>query len=169
MILVMGLSVFMIIGLYSMIFSWRRLSRPGVSSEVRQLFLKKQTTYVLLFIIIWSIQLASSYYHLLNPTARADDHSKKLVDYVSGIAMFTTGIILAVVRLCEPLFVFLIKQFTFNCFGILLDEEKEGVQTKTLSTFLASSLNVELVHIILKSVKKFSANRIDDTDSKKIE
>ena len=41
------------------------------------------------------------------------------------------------------------------CFGILLDAESEGIHTETLSSFLASSLNVELVNIILKGIKKF--------------
>lgn len=67
-------------------------------------------------------------------------------------------------RLYEPFFQFLIKRFFLNCFGILLDMEDVGVQTKTLSTFLASSLNVELVHIILKGIKKFSNIRMHDLE-----
>lgn len=78
------------------------------------------------------------------------------VDYVSGISMFSTGIVLASIRLFEPFFSFLIKKFIMNCFGIVIDEDSEGVNTKTLSTFLASSLNVELVNIILKGIKTFS-------------
>jgi len=50
------------------------------------------------------------------------------------------------------------------CFGILLDKDAEGIKTETLSTFLASSLNVELVHIILKGIKKFSNIRIQDLE-----
>ena len=70
--------------------------------------------------------------------------------------MFSTGIILASIRLFEPFFFFLIKKFIMNCFGIVIDEDTEGVKSKTLSTFLASSLNVELVNIILKGIKTFS-------------
>ena len=88
----------------------------------------------------------------------------KTVDFISGVSMFSTGIILASIRLFEPFFFFLIKKFIMNCFGIVIDEDTEGVQTKTLSTFLASSLNVELVHIILKGIKKFSEIRIEDND-----
>lgn len=86
------------------------------------------------------------------------------MDYISGIAMFSTGIMLTFLRLYEPFFQFLIKRFFLNCFGILLDMEDVGVQTKTLSTFLASSLNVELVHIILKGIKKFSNIRMHDLE-----
>jgi hypothetical protein len=43
--------------------------------------------------------------------------------------MFSTGILLAIVRLFEPFFKFLIKQFIYMCFGVLLDEEEEGVYT----------------------------------------
>jgi hypothetical protein len=77
--------------------------------------------------------------------------------------MFSTGILLAVVRLYEPFFLFLLKQKVYRCFGIIVDEDKQGIKTETLSTFLSSSLNVELVHIILKGIKKFSNVRIDDS------
>lgn len=43
-------------------------------------------------------------------------------------------------------------------------EEGAGMQSQTLSAFLASSLNVELVHIILKGIKKFSNIRLDDNE-----
>ena len=41
--------------------------------------------------------------------------------------MFSTGIILAFLRLYEPFFLFLIKRFILNCFGILLDQEGDGM------------------------------------------
>ena len=94
----------------------------------------------------------------------SDDDKYYVIDLISGTSMFSTGILLAIVRLFEPFFLFLIKQSTWMCFGILLDEDEEGIKSETLSTFLASSLNVELVHIILKGIKKFSNIRIEDTD-----
>lgn len=39
-------------------------------------------------------------------------------------------------------------------FGEILNPD--GIKSEPLSTFLASSLNVELVHVILKGIKKFS-------------
>lgn len=75
--------------------------------------------------------------------------------------MFSTGIFLAGLRLNEPFFKYLIKKFCLNCIGELLDPVGESFQTKTLSTFLASSLNVELVHIILKGIKKFQDERVE--------
>ena len=55
LILAMSFSVYILIALNSWIFSCRRLNRPGVSKEVRQQFQKKHTTYVVMFIIIWTI------------------------------------------------------------------------------------------------------------------
>lgn len=75
--------------------------------------------------------------------------------------MFSTGILLAIMRLYEPFFLFMVKKYFKMCFGILLDEEEEGIKTEALSTFLQSSLNVELVHIILKGIKKFSNIKIE--------
>mmetsp|Transcript_452 Transcript_452/g.915 ORF Transcript_452/g.915 Transcript_452/m.915 type:complete len:82 (-) Transcript_452:415-660(-) len=69
------------------------------------------------------------------------------------------------VRLHEPFFYQMIKKFSYQCFGILIENDTDTIKTQTLSTFLASSLNVELVHIILKGIKKFSNIRMTDHDS----
>ena len=165
LVLAMCLSAYIIVALYSVIFSIRRLNRPGVSKEVRKLFSRKHTFYVMLFIVIWTLQLMSSYYHLFNPWSIIKDditNKHEQVDLISGVANFSTGIFLALVRLFEPFFLFLMKKIVLMCFGIILDEDEDGIKTQTLSTFLASSLNVELVHIILKGVKKFSNMRIEE-------
>jgi len=142
---------------------------------VRQLFQKKHTFYVVLFIIIWTIQLSANYYHLFNPSdisekAKGEEKAKRnrisdFVDSVSGVFTFSTGILLAMVRLHEPFFYQMIKKFSYQCFGILIENDTDTIKTQTLSTFLASSLNVELVHIILKGIKKFSNIRMTDHDS----
>lgn len=43
------------IGTYSMLFSCRRLNRPGVSVEVRKLFNMRHTLYVVLFILTGAV------------------------------------------------------------------------------------------------------------------
>lgn len=129
LILAMSLSAYILVALYSMIFSLRRLNRPGVSVEVRKLFIYKHTIYVIVFIIIWTIQLSASYYHLFNPPSEnSSGDDIIIVDYVSGISMFSTGIVLALVRLYEPFFWFLIKQYVCKCFGVVIDEDKEGIK-----------------------------------------
>lgn len=67
MLVGLGLSVYMLIGFYSIIFAFRRLVRPGVSIEMRKLFFKKHAIYVIVFIIIWIFMLLSNYYELFNP------------------------------------------------------------------------------------------------------
>lgn len=69
-VLCISLSAYILVALYSIIFSLRRLNRPGVSREVRKLFQRKHTAYVSLFIVIWTVQLSSSYYHLFNPSPK---------------------------------------------------------------------------------------------------
>lgn len=54
-ILAFTLSVYYVIAFYSCVFAYRRLKRPGVSSEVREMFFKKHAAYVVMFIIIWSV------------------------------------------------------------------------------------------------------------------
>lgn len=48
-------STYMVIAIYSVVFSYRRLNRPGVSKEVRTLFFKKHFCYVAVFILFWTI------------------------------------------------------------------------------------------------------------------
>lgn len=61
------LSIFMLMGFYSIIFSCRRLGRPGVSKEMRKLFIKKHALYVIALIAIWLVQLLFNYYELFKP------------------------------------------------------------------------------------------------------
>ena len=46
------LSIYMLIGFYSIIYACRRLVRPGVSIEMKKLFLKKHALYVIVLIVI---------------------------------------------------------------------------------------------------------------------
>lgn len=69
-----------------------------------------------------------------------------------------TGTILSFIRIQEPYFKFLIKKQFKEFFGILMDEkdihESSQYINDSLATFLTSSLNVELVHVILESITK---------------
>ena len=67
LLLGLTLSIYMLVGFYSIIFAYRRLVRPGVSIEMRKLFLRKHAIYVIVFIIIWIFMLLFNYYQLFNP------------------------------------------------------------------------------------------------------
>jgi len=45
-------------------------------------------------------------------------------------------------------------------FGVLVDEKKEGIDAQVLSSFLSSSLNIELVYIILTGITSFSSAQL---------
>lgn len=68
-----------------------------------------------------------------------------------------TGILMSIVRMCEPIFYSHVKEDLYQFFGELVEEEEGKVKSKmdgTLLSFLMSSLNIELVHIILTTVSK---------------
>lgn len=48
--------------LFSCVYAYRRLTRPGMSKEIRMFFIRKHISYVGTFIIIWSFYLAASYF-----------------------------------------------------------------------------------------------------------
>ena len=55
LVLAMTLSLYIVVAIYSTVYSYRRLHRPGVSAPVRSLFVKKHFLYVVVFIVIWMI------------------------------------------------------------------------------------------------------------------
>ena len=75
---------------------------------------------------------------------------------------FTTGIGLTFVRLFEPLFRYIMIGLIYEFWGEIYSdndnfkEEEKRVANDALSSFLSSSLNVELVYILLSSITTFS-------------
>jgi hypothetical protein len=53
MILAITLTCYLIVASYSCVFAIRRLNRPGVSKDIRIMFVKKHFLYVLVFIVVW--------------------------------------------------------------------------------------------------------------------
>jgi len=73
---------------------------------------------------------------------------------------FSTGIFVTAARFYEPLFRYLlikdIYEFMGEQYGDASKELEQQVNNDALSSFLNSSLNVELVFIILKSINFFA-------------
>jgi hypothetical protein len=81
----------------------------------------------------------------------------------SGMVAFTTGIFLTVARMFEPLFKLLVYKSIWQFWGEIYEpkkgeqtEEEQQIANDSLSTFLTSSLNVELVYIILSAITNFA-------------
>lgn len=78
-----------------------------------------------------------------------------------------TGFFMSIIRAREPYFRFLISKEFKSWFGILMDENDAHVSNQyvndSLATFLTSSLNVELVHVILEAITKYTISMIDPT------
>ena len=72
---------------------------------------------------------------------------------------------MTVIRTREPYFKFLIKQQWLAFFGELMEEKDIETSQKyindSLATFLTSSLNVELVHVILESITLHTVGKIE--------
>jgi len=70
------------------------------------------------------------------------------IDKISSIFRFSTGIFLSLVRLIDPYYRFVLKRFAKETFGIIV-EKKSEFEAKPLNSYLAASLNLELINIIL--------------------
>lgn len=76
-----------------------------------------------MFIVVWTVKLSLSYYELFNQDSNSETHKTETATYkkVSHVVTLATGFILAFVRMSEPFFKYLVKDFFFNCFGIMTE------------------------------------------------
>ena len=98
------------------------LSRPGVSGEIKQMYLDKHIWYTFAFMIIRSVSLVGAHFNLYNLKRTDTTYVKSplgtglmsvsedgtielsLVDWISNIAFLSSGFILAYIRTREPYF-----------------------------------------------------------------
>jgi hypothetical protein len=106
-----------------------------------------------------------NFYQLFNPNLDGvlSDHtlesfnlSKDTINHITYTAIFSTGIILAMIRTSDPYYTFEMIRWVYACFGIVIDEPKETYKKELLHTFLASSLSSELVYITLAGITRFT-------------
>ena len=55
---------FILVALYSCVYAFRRLTRPGMSREIRIVFIRKHIFYVMTFIILWTFSLSHLYFQI---------------------------------------------------------------------------------------------------------
>lgn len=104
-----------------------------------------------------------------NTSGSSDDGSDVLFT-ISAIMTFSTGIFLTLARLFEPLFRYILQVKYYQYYGDFYEQkdaitkEEMEIQTNALSSFLSSSLNVELVYTLLESITTFSkkSNNAED-------
>jgi hypothetical protein len=53
LVLAITMTSYLIVSTYSGAFALRRLNRPGVSADIRLMFIKKHFLYVIVFIFVW--------------------------------------------------------------------------------------------------------------------
>jgi hypothetical protein len=196
-IMAISLSIYIMWALFSVVYTGRMLSKPGISENIKKLFLKRHILYVVGFIGIWVITLSSAYRNLylnhggdkaemlkgqrltslgyrktwvIMPRGIVgevwigkDDNVMELSQKISLFAVLSTGILMAIIRCFEPYFIFICRRIFYMIYGKpwTIDDEQErfGKLDDTISTFLNSSLNIELVHIILKSITDDCSNQ----------
>jgi hypothetical protein len=165
------LVTFILVALYSCVYAFRRLTRPGISSEVRFVFIRKHIFYVSVFIFLWTFSLSHLYFQIYAAAQDLQDKDDKLstvnrsMMFISTISTMLTGFVMSMIRIREPYMKFLMTKWYRGLFGELMSEKDTQVSQQyvndSLATFLTSSLNVELVHVILDSITKHTKSFID--------
>lgn len=159
LILAMCLSVYMLIALYSCVYASRRLARPSINKKIRHFFLRKHYYYVAIFTIVWGFYLANAYFQLFYPDFNQYQGYRHVVIYMSKVASVSTGVLLTIIRLCEPYFMYQVSKRFYAFFGVEIKDDAEyssDLYKNTLNSYLTRSLNLELVNIILSSIVMFT-------------
>lgn len=167
--------IFILTALYSLAYAYKRLVRNGVSKIARWAFFKKHLVYVVVISIVWIFQLITNYFRIYYSLyyqnkeqefsqaseTSSDDritdkfHSYNSINTVSQVTMFGTGLLLSFVRILDPYYRQVIRMSFLSYFGIVSDPPEQGIQSKPLNSYLAESLNVELINIILQAITLF--------------
>ena len=177
------LTMYIIFAISSLAYVWRINTREGMSSEVRKDFVMRHLLYVCSYILTWLPYLGFAYYILYVSTVQG--HSLSYREIASNdrfsdsfawwfnaynLSCIGTGILMSIVRAREPIFKMTIKTYIYQYFGELYqnDTGKSGGMDGTLLSFLMSSLNIELVHIILTTISKNTVGTPKSKDNFKV-
>ena len=158
-----GFFVFVVIAVFTIILTTKRLLKPGFSKQVRRRVLLRQIRYILTIALVFLVFFASK-------SIQLDAHHMFWINFVGTLLLCSLGFILSLYRLSEPLVWKTLKDklmYVLSC-GRRQPEADSIEEADTLTTFLATSYNVELVYIILKGITSFSKeqHRIDQGSKK---
>ena len=151
----------MLTSFYSLIFAIKRLLRKGISIEARQSFVCKHFLYVTVILIIWLVILLNNISSLYQFSDFVETKDNFFGTTSSGVLaaylfMFGNGIALSVIRMIDPYYQHILKKQSAEYFGVLDDSSEEGLPAKPLNSYLAESLNLELINIIMQGISRFS-------------
>ena len=92
---------FVLIAQFSVIYTFKRLWRKGVTPVARKAFVINHILYVFVFLITWTVLLINNYKALYNFTSRKESTfaDPNMQDYISYILLAGNGILLTLVRL----------------------------------------------------------------------
>jgi hypothetical protein len=163
------MSFYIFFSISSVAYAWRINTRPGMSTEVRQSFIVRHRNYVATYLITWLPYYGFSFYILFISSVFSPnimyseiyampEFTKSIVNWLAAwnYSCMLTGLLMSIVRVREPVFWSFVRSGIYQFFGELPpDKDSKGAKMDgTLLSFLMSSLNIELVHIILTTVSK---------------
>ena len=157
--------------MYTIVSTTRRLIKPGFSKQVRRTVLLRQIRYILTIFIVFTFFFVtkSIWGYDIYRKSGYDENKIFWWNFVATFLLCALGFILSLYRLSEPLVWKTLKDtlgFVLCCGKRRRGDTHE--EADTLTAFLATSYNVELVYIILKGITSFSKeqHRIDQGSKK---
>ena len=110
----MQISIYFIVAAYSIFFALKRLSKPGMSAEIKKIFMSKQISYVIIYLTMWSCFFIHAVVSLMAELKKDKEREKyfRWSETFQDLSMFSaisTGLVISFVRIREPYLLFLIK------------------------------------------------------------
>ena len=159
---------------YIVVWLTNRFKKPGMSGDLKREIRSRYVEYVVLYAVFnWPIcAITKPYYNYLpsiGTSLGGTNYIGVQLDFKScvSIIILFSGILIAFQRLRDRLVAEKLKNlFTCNC-KVLNQKLEIAAKEASLNTFLATSLNTELVVTILKGITILAAGSSDNTDNMK--
>lgn len=145
--------IFVCVSIFTLIKVTRKLLKPGFSKQVRRTVICRSVKYITAITLTFSFYFFSFFIYLVT------NHRDLIFwyNFAATLLFCSLGLILSLMRLSEPLVWKTLKDsvlFFCSC-GIRKPTQNTYEEADTLTKFLATSYNVELVYIILKGITSF--------------
>ena len=148
--------MFVLLFIYSGVFAGTKLCRGGMSAEVRRKVMKRHVTFSIAYMFTMCYPFICSFFIFNNFEIDAENgyYQDNLAILFFKVIFGFSGVIFPLLRLLEPFFYgVIIDKWTKICCCKSRNRDVDNLRALApLTTFLASSFNVELVYIILKGI-----------------
>lgn len=151
---------------YTVVWLTIRFRKPGMSGDLKNEIRQRYIEYVVLYAIFsWPICIVNKPYYRYIPSVNSYiGGTRYITQWYKQVVLFS-GTIIALSRLRDKYVWKKVRRMVSCCGSSTKAAQDESKDETSLNTFLATSLNTELVLCILKGITILAASSSDNVDN----